>query len=230
MNQKIECGIEQHAVLFALLAKYASEANGENGEKAILAGVVRYGNERGQRMAARALANGDSVDDIINFFAYTEWKPLHGQMEMNALVKDGKFVQHYTKCAWNNAWTKYKLNESGKLYCVSIDHAVLEGFNPKLHLNVSCNLSWGAPYCEFDWQLALTDADQKRLAAKKEVLGMSCVKNFNYHTGHLLQVIQSTLNQQLGQPGQIAVDQALAAYSDLFGVEYLSVLETEFEL
>jgi len=230
LNQKIECGIEHHAVLFALLAKYAIEASGENGEKAILAGVVRYGNERGQRMAARALANGDSVDDIINFFAYTEWKPLTGQMEMNSLIRGGKFVQHYIKCAWHNAWTKYQLNEYGKLYCVSIDHAVLQGFNPNLHLDVSCNLSWGAPYCEFDWQIDLTDVDQRRLAAKKEVLGVSCVKNFNYHTGHLLQAIQSTLNKQLGQTGEIAVNQALTAYRNLFGAEYLSVLETEFEL
>ena len=41
--------IEHHAVMFALLAKHAIEISGEKGKEAILAGMTRYGNERGRR-------------------------------------------------------------------------------------------------------------------------------------------------------------------------------------
>ena len=47
--------IEHHAVMFALLAKHAIEISGEKGKEAILAGMTRYGNERGRRMALNAL-------------------------------------------------------------------------------------------------------------------------------------------------------------------------------
>lgn len=40
------CKIEHHAVLFALLAKYAVTMCGKKGEEAILNGVTVYGKER----------------------------------------------------------------------------------------------------------------------------------------------------------------------------------------
>jgi len=53
--------IEHHAVMFALLAKHAIEISGEKGKEAILAGMTRYGNERGRRMALNALERGDKL-------------------------------------------------------------------------------------------------------------------------------------------------------------------------
>ena len=57
----VSCKIEHHAMMFAFLAKHAIELCGEAGKDAILAGMTTYGNERGARMAANALAHGDEL-------------------------------------------------------------------------------------------------------------------------------------------------------------------------
>ncbi|MDR2401707.1 MAG: hypothetical protein LBD73_08675, partial [Deferribacteraceae bacterium] len=67
-------GLEQHAVLTALLAKHACLLCGEAGEAAYLEGIKRLGIERGARMACRALSGGEKLD-IVSFFAFGEWKP-----------------------------------------------------------------------------------------------------------------------------------------------------------
>lgn len=228
-NKIVKCEIEHHAILFALLSKYAIEACGERGKDAILKGVNVYGNERGQRMAKRAIANGDALDDIVNFFAYTEWQPYPGQMEVEIAKNKLTFVQKYSKCAWCTAWKKYNLLEYGKYYCVSIDNAVLAGFNPTLKLTVHSNLSWGALYCDFDWEISLTEADEKRLATKKAELGKSCVKDFNYHTAHVLSSFKKTIEAELGEAGGTIVKRALDEYINLFGSRYLDPLENVFE-
>ena len=43
-KQTVSCKIEHHAVLFALLAKYAIQECGDEGREAILAGMTAYGN------------------------------------------------------------------------------------------------------------------------------------------------------------------------------------------
>ena len=81
----VSCKIEHHAMMFAFLAKHAIELCGEAGKDAILAGMTTYGNERGARMAANALAHGDELTTMTNQ-AYGEWKPDYaGQMDFGTL-------------------------------------------------------------------------------------------------------------------------------------------------
>ena len=83
--------IENHAMMFAFLSRAAIEAAGEKGREAIQTGMVRYGRERGARMAARARANGDPVELWTNQ-AYGEWKPdYEGQMEFGTLRTEPTF-------------------------------------------------------------------------------------------------------------------------------------------
>ena len=81
-NEPINCKIEHHAILLAYLAKRDIEICGEEGKVAILAGMTTYGNERGQRMAANALAHGDELRTMTNQ-AEGEWKPeCDGKLEI----------------------------------------------------------------------------------------------------------------------------------------------------
>ena len=85
MQNTVSCKIEHHAILFALLAKEAILECGDAGKEAILEGMTTYGNERGARMAANALAHGDELNTMTNQ-AYGEWKPDYdGQMEFGQL-------------------------------------------------------------------------------------------------------------------------------------------------
>lgn len=65
----------------------------------------------------------------------------------------------------------------------------------------------------------------KALAEKKQALGTSCMKDFNFHTAHLLHTVGNTLKEQLGAQGEQAVSLALSDYVGTFGQAYLDVLE-----
>ena len=225
-HEPVICKIEHHAMMFAFLAKHAIEECGEKGKDAILAGMTTYGNERGARMAANALAHGDVLNTMTNQ-AYGEWKPDYdGQMEFGMLRTEPTLQTYISRCAWCEAWKKHDITDYGKYYCVNVDNAVYQGFRKDFVCTpTSTSLSWGGERCEFDWGHPLSSEEVDALAAKKKELGTSCMKDFNYHTAHLKHTICKTLLDSFGQKGQEIIDLALTDYVHTFGREYLDVLD-----
>ncbi len=223
--EKIICKIEHHAILFALLSKNAITLAGEAGKEAILKGMTKYGNERGARMAANALANGEELTTMTNQ-AYGEWKPdYQGQMDFGTLRTEPTLHTYIAKCAWCDAWKKHDLTEFGKYYCVNVDNAVYQGFRSDFVCTpLTTALSWGGERCEFDWGHPLSKEEAELLPEKKKALGTSCMKDFNFHTAHLLHTVGNTLKEELGKVGETAVEKGIAEYIEKFGQEYFDVL------
>ncbi len=222
----VSCTIEHHALLFALLAKYAIEGCGEEGKTAVLEGVRRYGEERGRRMARRALEHGDALDLVSNQ-AYGEWRPEPGQMENRIVQTEPTLITVATKCAWCDTWKKYGMLDYGKYYCLPIDDAVYRGFRSDFSVTTLSNLSWGAECCEFDWGLPLNKENEGRLQRKRVELGDSCVRDFDFHTAHLFHTLGNVLKDSLGEKGKRAVDEAVQQFAAIFGKEYAALLEKE---
>lgn len=224
------CKIEHHATLFGLLAKYAITENGEKGKEAIQKGMTKYGNERGARMAQNALNHGDSLTTLTNQ-AYGEWMPdFEGQMDAGQLCIQPTLRTYVSKCAWCEAWKKHHLSEYGKYYCLNVDNAVYEGFRSDFTCRqLSTPLSWGGDRCEFDWGYPLTEEENLLLAKKKKELGTSCIKDFTYHTAHILYTISTVLEKELGDAGIQAVKSAVKEYVCIFNEEYLEVLDRAYE-
>ena len=220
--------IEQHAVMAALLAKYAISEFGDDGRDAFVSGITRMGIERGTRMAARAILRGDRLD-YVNYQAYGEWKPQPGQMDFAVAETQPETVTVARKCAWNEAWKKHGLEEYGKYYCVTVDDAIARGFWPDLRCDTHSNLSWGASQCEFHWGVPMSEEDLKRLSDKKAELGDTCVRDFNYHVGHVLCSIGDELRQRLGkEAGDRIVDSAVKEFTEIFGEEYVAAFEDAY--
>lgn len=221
--------IEHHAILFALLSKEAITMFGERGREAILKAMTRYGNERGARMAKNAIANGDELT-LLNSQAYGEWKPDYpGQMEFGAICGQPTYQSYIAKCAWCDAWAKHGLTEYGKYYCSNIDNAWYQGFNSKFTCTpMNPAMSWGGDCCRFDWGQPMTDEEIAALAEKKKALGTSCMKDFKFHTAHILFTVGNTLIEELGEGAQAAIDAAKEEYVDKFGQEALDCLEGIF--
>jgi hypothetical protein len=221
-------GMEQHAVLAALLAKHAFLLRGSDGEAAYLAGVKRLGIERGTRMAYRALAKGEKLD-IIAFFAFGEWTPDEGiTMETKFTRKEPSVVTCAEGCAWNDFWRKHALLEYGRLYCKVIDDALANGFYPEFHCHTLSNLSFDDNRCEFDWGVPVSEGDLSRLARLKAELGKSCVKSFDYHTGHLIYSVGGEMADRLGSDGIQAVLNAEAEFASIFGNRALEIAKGSY--
>lgn len=225
---KVCCKIEHQAIIFALIAKHAIRLCGKEAEAVIQEGMIRYGEERGARMAENARARGDGLNTMTNQ-AYGEWVPDYpGQMEFGWIRTEPTLQTYISKCAWCEAWKKYNLLEYGKLYCVHVDAAVYRGFRKDLVCTpIATSMSFGGERCEFDWQHPLTEEDVKALQEKKAELGTSCMKDFNYHTSHMLHTVGGMVRERLGRLGEQAVEAAIRDYIELFGQEYYDVLDTD---
>ena len=50
------------------------------------------------------------------------------------------------------------------------------------------------------------------------------MKDFNFHTAHLLYTVGGTLKEELGATGELAVQKGIEEYIEKFGQEYHDVL------
>ena len=208
--------LEHHAALVALLAKQAIQAAGERGKEAFIAGVTRLGMERGTRMAARAVLHGDKLN-LASFQAYGEWRAEDGVMEFSTRAIAPEMHTRAGKCGWNDTWRKYGLEEWGKYFCQTIDDALARGFSADLGCDMQSRLSWGDDCCTFNWRQPLTPDEAAWVAAKKAGLGLQCVKDFDYHVGHVLHSVAGEIAGRLGDAGAQAVDAALKDFAAIFG-------------
>ena len=215
-----ELKIENQAMMFAFLSRAAIEAKGEEGRAAIQAGMIRYGKERGARMAERARKAGDPVDLWTNQ-AYGEWKPDYaGQMDFGMLRAEPTYQTYIAKCAWCEAWKKNDILEYGREYCVNVDTAVYEGFGAgAVCTPISTSMSWGGERCDFDWGKPLSEEEVKMVAGKKAELGTSAMRDFNFHTAHIYYSIADELRRHFPEDSGEIIEKAVADYIDLFGQE-----------
>jgi len=208
---------QQHAVLFGLLAQSISAHF--PGQAAILLrkAVEAYGMERGQRMAARCLQNGDALD-MIAYDAYGELPHFAGS-ERTQLDADCAFVSYrVTRCPWCDAWQAHGLAAYGAYYCRSVDAAILRGFNPALTLNLPTRLSDpGSDGCRFEWQSAPNTPDRgQRIQAIRQRLNGSQTRSFAYHTAHLLQTVLRVVREADAQKAPLVEQEVREGFSRLF--------------
>lgn len=222
--QSASCGIEQHAVMYALLVRQAVLQAGQEGRATMREATAVYGRERGGRMRQRALANGDTPN-ALSYMAYGEWGAEPGVMVVEEQPDQELYVSHVYKCEWCRCWKKHNLMEYGKVYCENVDVNIAQGFDPDFHLQVNSLLSAGAPYCEFGYGFALTGDKREQLAEMQQRLGGSARRDFDYHTAHLYYTCRRVLREKLGD--SLGADVADAAFFDFtrrFGAAYANAV------
>ena len=209
-----------HAILFGYIAKEIISSHGQVGINILKHAVRRYGKERGQRMAQRALLQGDELS-MENFLAYGEWIPDSKLMVSNVVKTTPNLITHVRRCPWVDAWKQENLLEFGKIYCSVIDEALVDGFNPDLTLNIHSTLSFGDKICEFEYcNVTLTPTVQKSIEEKKNQLGKSRIKSWEYHAAHLYYTLLNELQTKFGEDGKTAVIHALTKFGKKFGQNF----------
>jgi len=208
-----------HAILFACLARAIIDAAGQTRGEAVVRRAVRaYGMERGRRMALRARANGEALT-FLNYIAYGEWSATPGAMKQAIVEKAPHATAHVSLCPWHTVWNDKDLLPYGRLYCLEIDKALVNGFNPDLTLNVNGVRTDGAEVCEFVYRGAdVSGVNGLLLGFKKSVRpGKRARMPWEYHAGHLFTTFARVAVAELGDVGRGAVDAGLAEFAREYG-------------
>lgn len=207
-----------HALLFAWISKaIIDQAGEEKGEVLIRRAVRQYGQERGHRMAQRARADEQDLS-LTTFLSYGEWKAGPGEMEVQKVERPPDIQSRVFKCPWHSAWRETGLLPFGRFYCLEIDEALAEGFNPKVNLEVRATQTNGARECEFVYhQATLEGANHPPAGEPKGVDPNQNVRPWEYHAGHLFVTLEKMVIAELGEPGRAAVEAGLAEFSRYYG-------------
>jgi len=208
-----------HAILFALIARQVITRYGKEAAlSALRKAIRRYGEQRGRRMALRALANGDELS-MASFLAYGEWSYVTDQAQMERMEDRADIRLSVRRCPWDEAWKAAGLLPYGRYYCQEIDAALLRGFNPDLRIEIDQTLSNDCLPCEFIYRQAV-EAPGKTLAfisEKSARLESRRVMPWEYHCGHLYQACSLIMGEEFGPPGRVTVQNALAEFGLRYG-------------
>jgi hypothetical protein len=206
-------------MLFAWLCGAVIQQVGEDrGTEVMRSAVRRYGEERGQRMAVRARANGHALT-MANYMAYGEWQAGREEMRQKIVARTPDAIVHVVDCPWCQAWHINRTIRCGRLYCLEVDEAVLRGFNPQLRLYLNWCLAYGDRQCEFVFRDAnLTLPKLLSLAYKKAIKpGKAALLPWEVHIGHLYSTVGSLVVAELGERGQAAVRAGLGEFASHYG-------------
>jgi hypothetical protein len=228
-NNEVDFYIDDHAVLFGLIAKFSEELLGDKGLETCGKGVIIMARERGLRSAKRCLANGDELT-IKNYLCYGELFDSEGwnKVEINAYAP--MYQTSTVRCGWYDTWKKYGFEKYSPIYCAGIDKNIVYGFNPQLQLEMDKVLADGDDCCSFKW-INCSFADKEELGAimEKRTRNLSSItKKFLYQAGHLLSALQRTLYLEHGLiAGNTIIDNSLEAYAKIFSTEKADLIRGE---
>ncbi len=211
-----DVGLEHHALLIAWMAQATLQRFPEQGPAVIREGVHRYGEERGRHMAATARAAGRPLD-LVSVLVFGEIDTSGNVWQMAQLTP---FLEmHALKCGWHAVWQKNDLLETGSLYCLEVDDAILHGFNPDFDFGVDGTLSNGAPFCRFLYRGGKLDLPNRlRLAWEKRRAGIKYKRPFAFHVLHYFRTMSRTLRDAFGRDGEDISADCARHFNDHFGI------------
>ena len=128
---------KHHAFIVGSFYSLLTERFAQRGEAAFVHATQRYAEQRGARMAQRAIRDGRKLD----FATYREY----GEWVNTQTVKDEgcdnqgyvvsyspDFDERVTQCPWAAQFKEMGLTKCGTTYCTYVDNSVCRGFNPIL--------------------------------------------------------------------------------------------------
>jgi hypothetical protein len=213
-----------HAFLVFVFYKVLSEING--GKKLFIKAAQTYGEQRGLRMALRALRDGAELT-VASYLAYGEWEPSHGAFDINFNAEDGVLNETVRRCPWADTWKKQNLPEAGIVYCQEIDGAILRGFNSALDVKIDSNIS-GNGICIFHFY----DPAIKKTTLFKQAADIKSrhkekvVEDFAYHCGHIWAVFYRAICDVFPDSAVKIMEQAAKIVCDEYGEKFLTTIRS----
>lgn len=212
-----------HAYIAAKYYVYLTEYFGERGRMAFIHATQYYAEQRGRRMAQRAIRDGAPLT-VSNYYRYGEWvgteeikaEGCENKTEYQSLTPDA--VMHITQCPWYTQFKEMGLNTTaGAEYCRHLDNSILRGFNPYLVYEVDQTLQT-ADYCIH--RVKNVDFDENTdLSRKPENL-----RDFEYHCAHSFWSFHQVTAAIFKSEGEMVNNQVLQDFANDYGRGMADVL------
>ena len=208
-----------------LVAKYYqqfSQRFGSRGEAAFIHATRFYAEQRGRRMAQRAIRDGRDLS-MNTYLCYGEWvnteeiKATGRANHATVLATSPDYIKQITICPWHDQFVEMGLPRAGILYCSCVDNSICLGFNPELDYRVPQNL--GTADCCYH---IAANANAGPGPFKKDPKGL---RSFEYHCAHSYWTFRRVAQAIFQAEGTQAADQVLAEFTADYGPEMAQALE-----
>lgn len=180
---------------------------GEQGRKAFIHASQCYAEQRGHRMAQRAIRDNREL----NAETYERYRELLAGHIVEIKETSPDLVLCVKKCEWAEYYDELELVEAGREYCTHLDLSISRGFNPYMPYEI--NLDVDGCWCEH----RLEGANIDQSAPLGPVEGV--FQSLEYHCGNLYWVFSKILVAIFDSQGQSLSEKVLADFAEEFGVD-----------
>ena len=214
----------QHAFIAARFYKRLVDGYGDKGLQVFVHATHKYAEQRGSRMAQRAIRDGKPLT-FSTYREYGEWKSTQsaatemGGFETSVLSISPDHEEHIKRCPWAYQFKLMGMQECGAVYCSHLDKAIARGFNPYLTFDVPQSVNDH----DFCIQIMRGANFQEGQSFEKNPENM---KSFAYHCGHVYKTFSDITKAILKQDGVELSKAVLEDFSEKYGEERASIIHS----
>lgn len=207
-----------------LIAKYYGELTGRfgaRGEAAFVQATRYYAEQRGRRMAQRAIRAGRELT-MDTYLRCGEWvnteeiKATGRANHSTVLATAPDYIKRVTVCPWHDQFEEMGMVRAGVVYCQHVDNSICRGFNPELDYRVPQNLN-ASPCCYH----IVTGANVGDGPFTKDPAGL---RSFEYHCAHTYWSFRKIAAAIFQEEGAQAADQVMAEFARDYGPDMAHTL------
>ena len=211
-----------HAFIAASFYTHLTESFGERGRLAFVHATQYYAEQRGRRMAQRAIRDGKPLTYEV-YCQYGEWvntpeiieQGCANQSERLSLAPD--YMVKITKCPWHAQFAEMGLTEAGHEYCQHLDNSICRGFNPYLVYEVPQTLHKSDCCIHIVRNAGLSEQSD----TKKK---MEYTKPFEYHCAHSYFAYSEVARAIFAAEGEQVCAKVLADFTREYGSDMADTL------
>lgn len=213
---------KHHAYIVAKFYQLLTEHFGERGEAAFVLATQRYAEQRGSRMAQRAIRDGKPLT-FATYREYGEW--ISTQSTINEGCDNRSKIVSYSpdleeqviQCPWATQFKEMEMQTAGTLYCIHLDKAIVRGFNPYLVFEVPQSMH-EHDYCiQISREANLPDG----IVIQKHP---EYLRSFDYHCGHVFQTFSKISAVIFDGDGEAVGGEVLRCFGGRYSAEMADVL------
>lgn len=213
---------KHHAYLIGTFYQELMKACPEKAEAVFIMCTQRYAEQRGSRMAQRALRDGRRLD-YTTYREYGEWT------NTDTVIKEGHqnagetvlwapdHIEKVYMCPWAAQFKTMSLEKCGTLYCSHVDQSIVRGFNPLLVYEVPQSMHESGYCIQISKGADFLENQEFHKHAEYRL-------DFSYHCGHCYKTFKEITEAILEEQGRSVSSAVLMCFTKDFGKEMAECL------